>query len=157
MSREKCNWITGMISSHLMGKPVKYDVSALATELVEYAEGGYVCKLCNAKFRLNMLILHFRRKHCSEIVELWDRVRPGRLYISPGGRPIFMKIAVQCKGCGYTMLFEAPANYGPPNLKQFIAKQYMQGALGVCPSCGRTLGFWTGELKFIHEKEVLGK
>jgi DNA-directed RNA polymerase subunit RPC12/RpoP len=154
---EKCNWVTGMISSYLMGKDVKYDLPALVAELVEYDEGGYKCKLCSAKFKLNNLIRHFRRKHCAEIIELWDRVRPERLYISPGGRQVLMKVVVQCKGCGYIMLFEVPANYGPPSIKQFIAKQYMQGALFRCPSCGRTLGFWDGTLRFVPEREVLGK
>jgi hypothetical protein len=157
VSREKCLWVTGIISNYLMGKQVKYDVLTLVAELVEHVEGGYMCRFCGYTGKVNGMIAHLRRKHCNEVVEAWDRVKPKPLYRGGVGRPIFMKIAVQCRSCGHILLFKVPANYGPPNLKQFIAKQYMQGALGVCPSCGRTLGFWDGELKFIHEKEVLGK
>jgi hypothetical protein len=157
VSREKCLWVTGVISSYLMGKPVKFDVSEFIAEVIEITNEGYKCRFCGGRFRLNVFIHHLRRKHCSQVVEAWDRVKPRALFNVPGGRTVYMKIAMQCKSCGYTRTFEIPANRGPPNIRQFIAKQYMKGALGKCPQCGRTLSFWDGTLKFVPEREVLGK
>lgn len=156
MSREKCLWVTGMISKHIRGKNVKYDVSELVAELIEHVEGGYRCKLCNHTSQLNLLILHMRRSHCDEIVEFWDRVRPARLFSSPGGKPVYMKIAVQCKECGYIQLFEPHSNHGPPNIKQYLTELRGLGALRRCPRCGRTFDLSVATLKFMSEREVLG-
>ena len=157
MSREKCLWVTGVISSYLMGKPIKYDITAFIEEVVEKVEGGYRCRLCGKVTKLNTLISHLRRKHCSQVVEAWNRVKPRALFNVPGGRTVFMKIAIQCRGCSYIALLEVPSNAGPPNLRELLEKLQRMRILRRCPRCKRPFHVQELEVKFVSEREVLGK
>jgi len=157
VSGRKCLWVTGLISSYIMGKPVKYDVSELVATIVEATGEGYRCKLCSRHFKLKMIIYHLRREHCSQVVELWDKVKPRALFEVPGGRPTFMKIAIQCRGCNYTIALEVPSNAGPPNLRKLLEKLQRMRILRRCPRCKRPFHVQELEVKFVSEREVLGK
>ena len=50
MSRERCFWVTGVVSRYLMGGPVRYDVSGFVAAVVEVAGGGYVCRFCGIHY-----------------------------------------------------------------------------------------------------------
>jgi hypothetical protein len=153
VSRERCLWVTGVVSRYLMGGPVRYDVSQFVATVVERCEGGYRCRFCGGVFKLNTLVYHLRRRHCNELLELWGRLRPRALFGGGGGRVSFMSFVFMCRSCGWGLRVELPCNAGPPSVRRKLEE-----LLGVviprsCPKCGRVFDVSKIELGFAGLKD----
>jgi hypothetical protein len=157
LSVEKCYWVTGVVSRYLMGGPVGFDVSGFVAAVVERCEGGYRCRLCGGVFKLNTLIYHLRRRHCSELVELWGRLRPRALFGGGGGRASFMPFVFMCRFCGWGLRLELPCNAGPPSVKRKLEELLGTVIPGSCPRCGRVFDLSRVEFGFAGLKESFNR
>jgi len=153
VSRERCFWVTGVVSRYLMGGPVGFDVSGFVAAVVEVAGGGFRCRFCGGVFRLNTLIFHLRRRHCGELVELWSRLRPRALYRGGGGRAVFMPFVFRCRSCGWSVKIELPCNAGPPSVRRKLEELVGVVIPRQCPGCGRVFDFSKIEFGFAGFRE----
>jgi hypothetical protein len=154
LSVERCYWVTGVISRYLMGKPVRFDVSGFVAKVVEVSGGGYVCRLCGRRLRLGGLLFHLRRRHCSELVELWSAARPKALFRGGGGRVSFMPFRFYCRVCGWSVRVELPCNAGPPSIRRKLGELLGTVIPRSCPSCGRVFDLSRIEFGFVGEGEL---
>jgi RNase P subunit RPR2 len=140
--------VTGIISRYLMGKPVKYDVSGFVARVAVRVEGGFRCGFCGGVFKVNGLIAHLRRRHCSELLELWSSTRPRALFRGGGGRTSFMPFVFKCRSCGWSLRVELLCNAGPPNLRRKLEELLGTVIPRSCPGCGRLFDVSRVELGF---------
>jgi hypothetical protein len=134
---DRCSTVASHIVKYLLGKPVPFDVSSLAATVVSGEGGLYRCRLCGGRFKLSGLGFHLRRRHCSELLELWSKLRPKALFKSRGGRASFMPFRFYCRVCGWGVKVELPCNAGPPSIKRKLGELLGTVIPRSCPRCGR--------------------
>jgi hypothetical protein len=157
MVYDRCSVVASLIVKHLLGKPVPFDVSGLVAAVVERDGGLCVCRLCGGRFRLGGLGFHLRRRHCSEVLELWSSFRPKALFRGGGGKTSFMPFVFRCRSCGWSVRVELPCNAGPPNVKRKLEELLGVVIPGSCPSCGRVFDVSKVEFGFAGLRDSPGR
>jgi hypothetical protein len=137
MVYDRCSTVVSFVVKHLSGRRTPFDVSSLVSRVVLREGGFYVCRLCGRRLRLSALKLHLRRRHCSELLELWSSTKPRVLFRGGGGRAVFMPFRFVCRVCGWGLRLEFPCNAGPPSVPRKLGELLGVVIPRVCPSCGR--------------------
>jgi hypothetical protein len=153
MVYDRCSTIASYIVKFLLGRRTPFDVSGLVAVVVEVSGGGCVCRLCGGRFKLSGLGFHLRRRHCSELVELWSVARPRALFRGGGGKTSFMPFRFYCRGCGWSVRVELPCNAGPPSVRRKLAELLGTVIPRSCPSCGRVFDLSRIEFGFAGLKD----
>jgi len=149
---DRCSSVASLVVKHLSGRRTPFDVSGLAASVV-FREGNvYRCLLCGRTLRLSGLVFHLRRRHCSELLELWSSVRPRALFRGGGGRTSFMPFVFMCRVCGWSVRLEFPCNAGPPSIKRKLEELLGTVIPRSCPNCGRLFDVSRIEFGFVGEK-----
>ena len=148
MVYDRCSTVASLVVRFLSGKPVPFDVSQLASSVIVREGGVYRCLLCGRVLRLSGLVFHLRRRHCSELLELWSSLRPRALFRGGGGRPSYMPFVFYCRDCGWSVRIELPCNAGPPNVRRKLLELLGTVIPRRCPVCGRLFDVSRVELGF---------
>jgi DNA-directed RNA polymerase subunit RPC12/RpoP len=155
VSADPCRAIASYIVRYLSGKSVPYDVSALVDEVAAIEGRLYKCKLCGKAYKFRAFKHHLESRHCSELKELWIKLKPKALFRGGGPKRTFTPIVFTCRSCGWRVKLELPSNAGPPNIKRRL-----QELLGIvipysCPKCGRRFQDEIDGLEFAPLEEVI--
>jgi rubredoxin len=148
---DPCLSIASYIVRYLSGESVPYDVSALVAEVATVEGRLYRCKLCGKAYKFRAFKHHLRSMHCSELKELWIRLKPKALFRGGGPKRMFIPVVFICRSCGWSTRVELPSNKGPPNIKRKLEE-----LLGIvipfsCPKCGRRFKAEIDRLEFEGE------
>jgi hypothetical protein len=138
----KCAWVAGIIQKFVSGKPITFDASNLASEIVEVSNGRARCKLCGRLVRLDLLKHHLRSKHCDRLLELLEKHKLRRPGIHGRGGKYTFRFEFYCTGCGWRHSITVRSNTGPPSVRRLLGKL----GLTSCPNCGKP--FEVGGLEF---------
>lgn len=117
----------------MAGKPISYDASSLAGEVVEVSGRRAKCKLCGRSVRTSMLKHHLQSKHCNELLELLEKHKIRRLIARHGLNKLAFTIEFYCTGCGWRRKITVESNTGPPNVRKLLNRM----GLTKCPDCGK--------------------
>jgi ribosomal protein L37AE/L43A len=137
MVYDRCSAVASYVVKFLAGRSVPFDVSQLVVATVERTSRGFRCRLCGRTLKLSALKSHLQHKHCSELVELWGRLRPRALFKTRGGRTSYMPFVFMCRVCGWSLRVELPCNAGPPSVPRKLEELLGTVIPRSCPSCGR--------------------
>ena len=131
----KCAWVAGIVQKFIAGKPITFDASSLASEVVEVSGGRVKCRLCGRVVRLSLLKHHLQSKHCGKLLELLEKHRLTRTRAYGRGGSYTFNIQFYCTGCGWSRVVKVRSHTGPPSLPKLLGKL----GLTSCPSCGKPL------------------
>ena len=130
----KCAWAAGIIQKHVASKPISFDASNLAREVVEVSGGMARCRLCGRTVRLNLLKHHLRSKHCDKLLELLEKHKIRRPGIRGRAGKYTFNIQFYRTSCGWSHSVTVKSITGPPNLAKLLSKL----GLTSCPNCGKS-------------------
>ena len=154
MVYDRCSTVASLVVRFLSGRRTPFDVSGLAAAVVEATAGGFRCLLCGRTLRLSGLVFHLRRRHCSELLELWSSTRPRALFRGGGGRPSYMPFVFYCRDCGWGLRVELPCNAGPPSIKRRLFELVGSVIPRCCPRCGRVFDLSRVEFLFAPDSRA---
>jgi DNA-directed RNA polymerase subunit RPC12/RpoP len=115
------------------GKPIIYDASSLAGEIVEVSGGRARCRLCGRTVGLSMLKHHLQSRHCDKLLELLEKHKLVRMRAYGRGGASTFNIEFYCTRCGWRHSITVRSNTGPPNIRRLLEKL----GLVSCPNCGK--------------------
>jgi len=150
----RCPTVASLIVRYLLGRRTPFDVSLLASSVVEPVSGGFRCRLCGKTLKLAALKAHLQRRHCGELEELWSAARPKALFRGGGGRASFMPFVFYCRSCGWMLRLELPCNAGPPSVPRKLGELLGSVIPSSCPGCGRVFDVSRVELGFAGVGEL---